>query len=225
LSGYFITLEGLDGSGKSSVARRLNHWLQSLGKKVLLTREPGGTAIGEAIRGLMFGDLSSAMVVETETLLFAAARSQLVSEVLQPALRGGEIVICDRFVDSSLAYQWGGRRLPRADVQAVQHLAVRECSPDLTILLDLPPLAAMMRKSRGIDATNRFDDEAVAFHERVREAYISLAAAEPTRWHIVDAARDEDEVWQDVRETIEQREVLSIAGCADSFGSTDEEPH
>ena len=165
------------------------------------------------------------MVVETETLLFAAARSQLVSEVLQPALRSGEIVICDRFVDSSLAYQWGGRGLPLAEVQAVQHLAVRECEPDLKILLDVPPLVAMARKSRGIDATNRFDDEALAFHERVREAYISLAAAGPTQWQIIDAARDEDAVWRDVRETIEQRGVLSISGCADSFGSKHEEQH
>jgi dTMP kinase len=223
LSGYFITLEGLDGSGKSSVARRLEHWLRSLGKKVLVTREPGGTAIGEAIRGLMFGDLSATMVVETETLLFAAARSQLISEVLQPAILGGEIVICDRFADSSLAYQWGGRGLPISEVQAVQHLAVRECEPDLKILLDVPPLVAMMRKSRAIDATNRFDDEALAFHERVRDAYISLAAAEPSRWQIIDAAREEDEVWREVRETIERRGVLSIAGCADTLGSANEE--
>jgi dTMP kinase len=173
----------------------------------------------------MFGDLSASMVVETETLLFAAARSQLVSEVLQPALRGGEIVICDRFVDSSLAYQWGGRGLPIAEVQAVQYLAIRECEPDLKILLDVPPQVAMMRKSRGTDATNRFDDEALAFHVRVREAYISLAAAEPARWKIIDATRDEDEVWRDVRETIEQRGVLSIAGCADAYGFTDEEQH
>jgi dTMP kinase len=225
LSGYFVTLEGLDGSGKSSVASRLDHWLRSLGKWTLLTREPGGTEIGEVIRGLLFGALSPSMVVETEALLFAAARSQLVNEVLQPALQQGEIVICDRFADSSLAYQWGGRGLPLSEVKAAQRLAVRGCEPDLKILLDLPPQVAMERKSRGNDTTNRFDDEALAFHERVRDAYIALATAEPSRWHIIDASRNEDEVWQGVRETIEQRGVLSIAGGAEKSRFADEEQH
>jgi len=223
--GYFITLEGLDGSGKSSVAKRLEHWLQGLGKRVLFTREPGGTAIGEAVRGLLFGELSSRMVVETEALLFAAARSQLVGEVVQPALQGGEIVVCDRFADSSLAYQWGGRGLPLSELKAVQHLAVRQCEPDLKILLDLPALVAMGRKSRGLEAMNRFDDEALAFHERVRDAYLVLVETNSSRWQIIDADRDEDAVWRDVRETIERRGVLSIAECANVTHSADGELH
>jgi dTMP kinase len=222
LSGYFITLEGLDGSGKSSVARRLEYWLRSLGTRVLLTREPGGTKIGESIRGLLFGEHSRNMLVETEALLFAAARSQLVSEVLEPALQNGDIVICDRFADSSLAYQWGGRGLPLSEVKAAQHLAVRGCEPDLKILLDLSPQVAMERKTRGFDPTNRFDDEDLAFHQRVRDAYLFLAASEPSRWQIIDSARDEDEVWRDVRETIERREVLSIAGHIDNARSAQE---
>ena len=165
------------------------------------------------------------MVVETEALLFAAARSQLVSEVLQPALQGGAIVVCDRFADSSLAYQWGGRDLPLSELNAVQRLAVRECEPDLKILFDLPPQVAMERKSRGIDMTNRFDHEMLPFHERVRDAYISLAATEPTKWQVIDASRNEDQVWQAVRETIEQRGVLSIVGSADMARLTEEEQH
>jgi dTMP kinase len=215
LSGYFITLEGLDGSGKSSVARRLEGWLRDLGGQVLVTREPGGTSIGEAIRELLFGDDSLNMIVETEALLFAAARSQLVSEVLQPALQRGDTVICDRFVDSSLAYQWGGRGLPLTDLRAAQQLAVRGCEPDLKVLFDLPPQLALERKSKGTDPTNRFDEETIAFHERVRDAYLYLAAEDPERWQIIDAARDEEAVWRDVRETVAGRGVLSIAKCAE----------
>jgi dTMP kinase len=223
LSGYFIALEGLDGSGKSSVSRRLADWLQQGGRRLLLTREPGGTVVGEAIRELLFGDHAPETIAETQALLFAAARSQLVNDVLQPALRRGAIVICDRFVDSSLAYQWGGQGLDLRDVKAAQHLAVRGCEPNLKILLDLPAQLAMQRKARGIEPTNRFDDEELAFHERIRAAYLTLAADDPERWQIIDAARDEETVWRDVRETVERRGVLSIAERAVETRSGDEE--
>lgn len=191
--GFFVALEGIDGSGKTSVAIALANFLRSQhGHRVVLTREPGGTAIGEQIRDVILR--AHDMRPETEVLLFAAARAQHVAEVIAPALRRGDVVISDRFVDSSLAYQWGGRGLPFDAVRDAQGLALHGLAPDLKILLDLPVDRALRRRLAEVGSANRLDLETVQFHERVRTAYHQLAAATPTEWRIVDASGGPEQV-------------------------------
>lgn len=191
-------LEGVDGSGKSTIANRLVEALQQAGQRAILTREPGGTTTGEQIRTVLLGPASSSILPTTEMLLFAAARAQLVEEVIEPALRDGVIVVADRFSDSSLAYQWGARGLEKEGVIQAQKLATRGLQPDLKILLDLPTEAAMQRRMADVHEVNRLDREVIQFHSRVREAYHSLVEADPTRWRVIDANRAEDEVWSEV---------------------------
>ena len=200
--GVFIALEGVDGSGKSTLAHQLAAYLGAAGRKVVLCREPGGTVIGEKIRDVLFARAIGDMTAETEALLFAAARAQLVAEVIRPALERGEIVIADRFSDSSLAYQWGGRGLPRDAVTALQRFATGEIEPHVKLLLDVPVETAMARRLTQSAAVNRIDTETAQFHARVREAYHRLAAADPIRWRVIDAARPEAEVWDDVRQAV-----------------------
>jgi dTMP kinase len=202
LSGAFIALEGVDGSGKSTIAKRLVLALQDAGRRAILTREPGGTTVGEEIRMVLLGQASSAVLPTTEMLLFAAARAQLVGEVIVPALREGLIVVADRFSDSSLAYQWGARGLDKEDVIQAQSLATGGLEPDLKILLDLPIEAALQRRMAEVHEVNRLDREVFEFHSRVRDAYHTLADADPARWRVVDANRAEDEVWSDVWDTV-----------------------
>ena len=198
LAGFFAALEGIEGSGKSTVARRLADAFRAQGRAVTATREPGGGALGERIRALLLEDEVGAMAAETEALLFAASRAQLVAEVIRPALARGDVVIVDRYADSSLAYQWGGRGLPLDALLAVQTLATGGLVPDVKLLLDLPVSLGLQRRFAGGSETNRMDRETIAFHERVREAYHSLAAAEPDRWRVIDASRPEPDVWSDV---------------------------
>lgn len=198
LSGIFIALEGIDGSGKSTIAARLVSALQQSGKRAILTREPGGTAIGEQIRTVLFGQASSSMLPATEMLLFAASRAQHVGEVIRPALAVGFVVITDRFSDSSLAYQWGARGLAKRDVSLAQKLATGGLEPDLKILLELPVETALRRRMADSGGVNRLDREAVQFHTRVRDAYHTLVAADPTRWRVINADRGEEDVWTDV---------------------------
>jgi dTMP kinase len=147
---------------------------------------------------LVLGGDAGAITAEAEALLFAASRAQLVAEAIRPALARGEIVVVDRFVDSSLAYQWGGRGLPLDVMRSVQTLATGGLQPDLKILLDLPVSLGLERRLSGQDLTNRLDRESAAFHERVRQAYHSLAAADPERWRIIDASLPEAAVWAEV---------------------------
>ena len=198
MAGFFVTLEGIEGSGKTTAAQRLAAAFRAEGRRVTVTREPGGTAVGEHIRGLLLGNESFGMSAETEALLFAASRAQLVAAVIKPALAEGNVVIVDRFTDSSLAYQWGGRGLPLEAVRAAQRLAVGDLEPDLKLLFDLPVSVGLRRRFVGEDQTNRWDREAVAFHERVRQAYHTLAAAHPGHWRVIDASRPEAEVWSEV---------------------------
>jgi dTMP kinase len=208
LSGAFIALEGVDGSGKSTIARRLVLALQEAGRGAILTREPGGTAIGEQIRTVLLGQESSSMLPTTEMLLFAAARAQLVGEVIMPALREGHIVVADRFSDSSLAYQGGARGLEKGAVIQAQYLATGGLEPDLKILLDVPIEAALKRRMVDVDQINRLDREAVQFHGRVRDAYHLLVEADPSRWRVIDANRAEEDVWSDVWLTVASSELL-----------------
>ena len=198
MSGALIALEGIDGSGKSTIAERLVAKMRESGAGVILSREPGGTAIGEQIREILLEQGSSSMLPTTEMLLFAAARAQLVGELIRPALSQGLIVVSDRFVDSSLAYQWGARELERRAVDLAVELATNGLEPDLKILLDLPVETALQRRMANSTETNRLDRESVLFHTRVRDAYHSLIAADPAKWTVVDADRPTDEVSADV---------------------------
>jgi dTMP kinase len=209
LSGAFIALEGVDGSGKSTIARRLVLALQEEGRRAILTREPGGTAIGEQIRTVLLGQQSSSMFPTTEMLLFAAARAQLVGEVILPALREGQIVVADRFSDSSLAYQGGARGLARDSVIQAQFLATGGLVPNLKILLDLPIEAALRRRMADSHQVNRLDREAVQFHSRVRDAYLLLVEQDRARWRVIDANRPEEDVWSDVWLTVASSELLA----------------
>ena len=200
--GMFIALEGLDGSGKSTVAERLVRVFCAAGLDAMLTREPGGTNLGEQIRSMLLSEESATIVPQAEALLFAAARAQLVDEVIRPALERGVIVVTDRFTDSSLAYQWGGRGLDKDGIDAVQLVATAGLEPDTKVLLDLPVEMALRRRLAHEGQLNRLDKETVQFHAGVRAAYHRLAEADPVRWRVVDASRSEDQVWADVSRAV-----------------------
>lgn len=187
--GPFITLEGPDGSGKSSLLPALAAALRGRGLEVVATREPGSTALGERIRSLLL-DIEPRIdrTGRADALLFAAARTQHVEEVIRPALARGEAVVCDRYADSSMAYQGAGSGIPDAEMRALQQFATGGLWPDLTILLDLPVEAGLARKSA---EQTRFEAHHDAdYHQRVRAAFLGLAAAEPDRYAVVDATRE-----------------------------------
>jgi dTMP kinase len=187
--GRFWTLEGPEGAGKTTQLARLQVRLEEAGYPVVRTREPGGDAVGERVRELL---LSTEMTAEAELLLFAAARAQNVAQIVRPALQSGALVLCDRFTDSSLAYQGFARGLSLDAIRAINVFATGALIPEKTFLLDLPAAEGLARRRTG--ETNRLDDESLAFHERVRAGFLSLAAAEPERFVVVDATRSEDGV-------------------------------
>ena len=190
-----MTIEGIDRSGKSTQARRLS---EALGDEALLVREPGGTPAGERIRELL-KDPGVELDPRTEALLFAAARAELVATVIKPALEQGKVVISDRFLDSSLAYQGHARGLGEAEVRLVNEWATAGLEPDLTVLLRIDPARAAERAGE----LDRFEDEGLALQRRVADAYERLVAANPGRWRVIDADRDEDVVAADVRELVD----------------------
>jgi dTMP kinase len=191
--GVFITLEGPDGSGKSSVLARLGAVLAAGGCDAVTTREPGSTPFGELMRRLVLDpDPPVDRGGRADALLFAASRAQHVEDVIAPALQRGAVVVCDRFADSSLAYQGAGSGVPMDELRAVQRFATGGLVPDLTILLDLPVEVGLSRKAAEITRFEAYQD--VAYHERVRAAFLAFAAAEPERYAIVDAAAPLDEV-------------------------------
>jgi thymidylate kinase len=188
----FITLEGPEGAGKTVIAKRLVAELEGRGRVVLSTREPGGTRLGERLRSILLEHESaehlSPVDPRADALLFNAARAQLVAEVIRPALERGEVVVCARFADSTLAYQGYGAGLPIEDLRSIAAVATGGLVPDLTILLDVPPAIGLGRKT---DASrNRFEASFdLAFHERVRAGFLELAGAEPQRFRVIDSAR------------------------------------
>jgi len=201
----FVTFEGPEGAGKSTQIRRLASELEARGYSVVTTREPGGTAIGEAIRQILLAPEHAAMLPETEALLNTAARAQHVAEVIQPALAAGKVVLCDRFVDSTLVYQGAGRGLPANELLSLQRWATRGLWPDLTLLLDLPVAVGQARRRASGEPLSRLDADALGFHERVRTGFLALARDEPARWRIIDAAQSEEAVAREVLAVVLER--------------------
>ncbi len=200
----FISLEGPEGSGKSSQIPALAQYLEAQGYRVLCTREPGGTSIGDQIRVVLTSMDNPELLPRTEILLFLAARAQLVAQVIRPALREGKIVLCDRYGDSTLAYQGYGHGLDLNILRAMLNFATEGLKPDLTLLLDLDIKTGLARK-KSIDEWNRLDAYEVSFHERVRSGYLQLAEEEPTRWRRVDASMPKDEVQTMLRQIVLKR--------------------
>ena len=198
MRGLFIALEGPEGSGKTTQATRLAERLRQQFDAVIVTREPGGTVAGERIRAILLDQMECAILPETEALLLAAARAQHVGEVILPALERGAAVVCDRFVDSSLAYQSGGRGLPLSEVLAINRMATMGLQPDLRVLLDLPVEEGLRRRFGGAGEVNRIDLAGTEFHERVRACYHQLVAADPVAWVVSDASRPPAAVAEDL---------------------------
>ena len=201
----FITLEGPEGSGKTSQLPALAEFLRRKGYDVLVTREPGGTSVGDQIREVLMNMRNVSIVPETEILLFQAARAQHVAEILKPALAQGKIVICDRFGDSTLAYQGYGHQTDIQTLQYLIHFATGGLTPDLTLLLDIPVSKGFDRKIKNDSEWNRLDAYAKAFHERVRKGYLELAREEPERWQIIDASAEKERVQEEMRKYVLQR--------------------
>jgi len=198
----FITFEGPEGSGKSSQIRLLGDFLQSLGHVVRLTREPGGTPIGDEIRACVHNVHNTHMCAEAELLLYSASRAQLVSEVIRPSLAAGQIVLCDRYYDSTLAYQGYGRDLDLDALRQITHFATGGLKPDLTFLLDIDVEVGLARRAGGGLEMNRLDLETVAFHQRVRQGYHHLVSLEPSRWVVIDADDRVETVQEKLRTVI-----------------------
>ncbi|UOE44356.1 dTMP kinase [Agromyces larvae] len=200
--GLFITLEGGDGSGKTTQAGLLEAWLQGLGRTVVRTREPGGTDVGLEVRELVLHHRGE-IAPRAEALLYAADRAHHIATLVRPALARGEVVVQDRYIDSSVAYQGAGRVLDPDEVRRVSEWATEGLAPDLTVLLDLDEDAARARLDAAPRRFDRLEAEASDFHARVRDAYLALAAAEPDRFLVVDATRPVDEIAAAVRERVE----------------------
>ena len=209
----FITFEGPEGSGKTTQLRLLADWLREQGADVLATREPGGTSISEAIRAILLDSSRTEMRPEAEILLFSAARAQIVGQVIRPHLERGGIVLCDRYADSTLAYQGYGRGLDLKTLRAITHFATGALVPDLTICLDIAIEEGLQRKSA--QEWNRLEEQTLAFHQRVREGYLEMAAAGPERWLVVDAAQSVGGIQGVIRNRLE---ALIAAQAAERSG-------
>lgn len=195
----FITFEGTEGCGKSSQIPLLAGFLRAQGFDVLATREPGGTAIGDQIRAILSDMANTAMRPRTEMLLFQASRAQHVDEVIRPALAQGQVVLCDRFADSTLAYQGYGYQNDLAPIQTIIDYATGGLTPDLTFLLDLSDVQVGLQRRATDGEWNRLDAMQLGFHQRVRQGYYSLVAAQPERWVVVDAEQTFEVVQEELR--------------------------
>lgn len=195
----FITFEGMDGAGKSTQISRTAEWLRARGHVVLLTREPGGTPLGEALRALL---LHEVMHPDTEAMLMFAARREHLAQVIEPALARGEWVLCDRFTDASFAYQGGGRGLDSARLEVLETWVQRGLQPDLTLLFDLPCEIAARRLAASGGDPDRFEREQSDFFNRVRTAYLARARADARRVQVLDAAQSPDEVYKRLEEIL-----------------------
>ncbi len=203
MSGLFITFEGVEGCGKSTQIQALRTYLDSLGHALVVTREPGGTPIAEIIRQVLLDPANGAMAPVSELLLYEAARAQLVHEVIQPALVRGEIVLCDRFADSTTAYQGAGRGLLAEDIEGLHRIATAGVWPDLTFLFDLDPAKGLARAhERG--RADRMEQQELAFHERVRQGFLDIAGRETERVDVVDGGQSIKAIAKTVRRRVDQ---------------------
>ena len=209
MTGLFVTFEGGEGSGKSTQIGRLAARLAARGIEALRTREPGGTPLGEGVRDLLL-DPERRPSPMTEALLLEAARAELVAAVIRPALAAGRVVLCDRYDDSTLAYQGAGRGLDEPTLRALNRAATGGLAPGLTLLFDLDPELGLARRARAPGPTNRLDREPLEFHRLVRRRFLELAAAEPARWRVLDASRDPVELEADVWAAVEPRLASAV---------------
>ncbi|HUA23094.1 MAG TPA: dTMP kinase [Steroidobacteraceae bacterium] len=213
--GLFITLEGIEGAGKSTVARAICGWLGARGMRAILTREPGGTPLAERVRQIVLERGAERLTAATEALLMFAARGIHVENLILPALERGECVVCDRFTDASRAYQGAARGIDPAWIESLASQVQGGLEPDCTLLLDLPvPVGLERARSRHAGATDRFEAEAQAFFERVRTGYLELARQEPGRIHVIDAAAPLGAVERQVVAVLERLPLPATAGKA-----------
>ena len=205
--GAFVSLEGCEGSGKSTQISLLKDYLNEKGTEFFFTREPGGTEISEDIRRIILNGAYTEMTDETEALLYAAARAQLIREKILPARKEGKIVLCDRYIDSSFAYQAFARGLGLDFVKSVNGVAMRDCIPDLTLFFDISPDEAFARKG-GADKGDRLEQSGIDFHRRVYEGYLRLAALYPERIVKIDARKTPEEVFRSVINTLKDKKII-----------------
>ena len=207
MNGLFITFEGGEGCGKSTQIAALKTRLEAMGKTVVQTREPGGTALGESVRNLLqYDDAGQGMSPEAELLLFAASRAQHVRELIAPAIAEGQIVLCDRFLDSTTVYQGVARAIDSKKVDTINQFAIGDTMPDLTILIDLPPEIGLARvHARSDGQLDRMENEAIEFFQAVRQGYLNLAKSEPRRFLVLDGSQSveelETQIWQRIEAT------------------------
>jgi dTMP kinase len=204
MAGKFITIEGGEGAGKSTMMERVATWLGAHGHRLVQTREPGGTELAEKLRAILLDKNTVGLTGQAELLLLFAARAQHLAELIRPALQRGETVLCDRFTDATWAYQGGGRGLPAEDIATLEQLVHGDLQPDLTLLLDVPVEQGLQRASRR-SATDRFEKESVDFFGRVRQVYLDRAAQAPQRFALIDAGGPEATVWAQVERALRER--------------------
>ena len=205
MAGSFIVFEGGEGAGKSTQETALAQWLEERGMSVVRTREPGGTPAGEAIRTILLSNDYVGLTDRAEALLFAAARGEHAAQIIRPALQAGSIVVCDRYLDSSVAYQGYGRGLGPDYVRNLSLWATRDLVPDLTVLLDVDPSIGLSR----VQSPDRLESEPIEYHQLVRQAFLEIAAANPDRYLVIDADQDKEAIAQEVR-----RRVADLLGIA-----------
>jgi dTMP kinase len=204
MRGKFITMEGGEGAGKSTMMARVARWLEHSGHEVITTREPGGTELAEKVRDILLDRENNALSGQAELLLLFAARSQHLQELIRPSLAQGSTVLCDRFTDATWAYQGGGRGLPFAEIDTLENLVHGDLQPDLTLLLDLPVEQGMKRAGMRSQA-DRFEMESIRFFDRVRNAYLQRATTYPERFSVIDASGDVEAVWSQIQQALMAR--------------------
>lgn len=209
MQAQFITLDGIDGAGKSTNLAVIENWFAARGLPVLFTREPGGTPVGEALREILLNPATQAGL-RTETLMMFAARCQHIESVIAPALAAGTNVVSDRFTDATFAYQGGGRGVPEQDIAALENWVQGSLRPDLTVLLDVP-LEISMQRIAAVRSKDRFEQEEAAFFTRVREVYLKRAAAAPRRYAVIDSSRSREAVRQAVEAALDRHFGLGQA--------------
>lgn len=206
MSGKFITFEGCEGSGKTTQQQLLMAELKSRGKDFVFTREPGGNPVSERIRALIL-DTKTDMSGECEALLYAASRVQVLKDVIIPSLHSGKTVVCDRYIDSSFAYQGVARGLGEEFIERINSYAIQTCMPDITFFLDIDPVSAFLRKN-GADENDRMEQAGIEFHKKVYSGYISAAKKYPDRIVVVDSKRSEAEIHADIMRALEERGII-----------------